>query len=61
MQRSFCGCERKNTYGTDRCQSTVWRAWADLVLLAEVLLLALALGGLGADLLEVLLEGREVS
>ena len=32
----------------------------DLVLLAEVLLLALALGGLGADLLEVLLEGREV-
>merc|ERR1719261_395562 len=39
---------------------TVRRAWADLVLLAEVLLLALALGGLGADLLEVLLEGREV-
>ena len=36
------------------------RAGADLVLLAEVLLLALALGGLGADLLEVLLEGREV-
>merc|ERR1719399_726383 len=37
------------------------RAWVvDLVLLAEVLLLALALGRLGADLLEVLLEGREV-
>ena len=32
--------------------------WWDLVLLAEVLLLALALGGLGADLLEVLLEGH---
>merc|ERR1719388_367861 len=31
-----------------------------LVLLAEVLLLALALGGLGADLLVVLLEGRKV-
>merc|ERR1719472_261023 len=55
----FLRYERKYTYGTDRCQSTVWRV-VDLVLLAEVLLLALALGGLGADLLEVLLEGREV-
>merc|ERR1719214_323682 len=33
---------------------------ADLVLLAEVLLLALALGRLGADLLVVLLEGRKI-
>ena len=33
---------------------------ADLVLLAEVLLLAVALRRLGADLLVVLLEGREV-
>merc|ERR1719198_2944299 len=32
----------------------------DLVLLAEVLLLALALGGLGADLLVVLLEGSKI-
>ena len=31
-----------------------------LVLLAEVLLLALALGRLGADLLVVLLEGRKI-
>ena len=36
--------------------SAVWC----LVLLAEVLLLALALGGLGADLLVVLLEGGEI-
>ena len=55
----FLRYERKYTYGTDRCQSTVWRV-VDLVLLAEVLLLALALGGLGADLLVVLLERREV-
>merc|ERR1719201_3288077 len=53
----FLRYERKYTYGTDRCQSTVWRV-VDLVLLAKVL--PLALGGLGADLLEVLLEGREV-
>ena len=34
--------------------------WWDLVLLAEVLLLAVALRRLGADLLVVLLERREV-
>ena len=34
-------------------------SWADLVLLAEVLLLAVALRRLGADLLVVLLERRD--
>merc|ERR1719201_3116069 len=65
----FLRYERKYTYGTDRCQSTVWRV-VDLVLLAEVLLLALALlhaltdvpvdeGALGVHEVELVVDARE--
>ena len=57
---SRLGCLVRGAHAPPGEEAVARASGADLVLLAEVLLLAVALRRLGADLLVVLLERREV-
>ena len=59
-EMSRLGCLLRGAHAPPERKRSRARRGRILVLLAEVLLLAVALRRLGADLLVVLLEGREV-